>query len=556
MKFPTSAMWMELGKVSIQIRFVYICLSYVFSIAVCTLDPDVNCDGSTECCLICSTPDSSNTFDFPPFTPHCSQGSLSAKTFSMSAVHAGGVKEYNAHNLYGFMEAIATQVALEAVTNKRSFILTRSTFAGSGMYAAHWTGDNSATWNDLSASIVTMNNMALFGIPMVGADICGFLGDTTAELCSRWIQVGAFSPFSRNHNGLYDAPQELYRWDSVAEASRTVLDLRYRLLPYLYTLLYNAHSKGETVLNAMWMHFPSDRTAFFRDGQYMWSDGILFTPVLVEGGTEVEGYFPRGKWYSLFDDSLVDASTQGVLKILDTPLLSTNVHARGGTVIPMQQFKMTTTEAKTTPFTLTVALDTEGSAAGSLYMDDGEQITLSDYSEVEWLVTTTSGMITLTSTVLSDLYSCTTCTLGSVQVLGVAGDSCVASLEVNGEIWNPSSTILSQASTASSYTSVTVSFDDPPNIISSHVFQISCSSSDSSSDNNGFSSLPSYAQGLIITTCIIFGLAILFVISKVSNFNNTLDDEGYSSHHSLKDNLSMKEAQSPLLDLDEENSSN
>jgi alpha-glucosidase len=391
---------------------------------VCTVIPNVNCDGSTDCCLDCITTDPTNTLDFPPFTPNCAQGSLSAKTFAMSAIHAGGVKEYDAHNLYGFQESIATQVALETVTNKRAFMVTRSTFAGSGKYAAHWTGDNVASWNDLSASITTMNNLALFGIPMVGADICGFLENTTPELCTRWIQVGAFSPFSRNHNGLDATPQELYRWESVAEASRTVLNLRYRLLPYLYTLMYNAHSQADTVLNAMWMHFPEDREAFFRDGQYMWSDGLLFTPVLLEGATSVEGHFPRGLWYSLFDDSLIDAGSEGLLKVLDTPLLSTNAHARGGTVIPTQQFRMTTAEAKVTPVTLLIALDAEGAASGSLFMDDGEQIAVTTYSEVAWQVITAEGVIALTSTVLSSLYACPTCTLGAVEVFGVTGNTC------------------------------------------------------------------------------------------------------------------------------------
>lgn len=525
---------------------------------MCTLDPNVNCDGSTDCCLLCETPDPTNTLDFPPFTPHVAQGSLSAKTFAMSAIHANGVKEYDAHNLYGYMESIATQVALEAVNNKRAFMVTRSTFAGSGKYAAHWTGDNMATWNDLSASITTMSNLALFGIPMVGADICGFLEDTTPELCTRWIQVGAFSPFSRNHNGLNDAPQELYRWDSVADASRTVLNLRYRLLPYLYTLMYNAHKKADTVLNAMWMHFPADRNTFFRDGQYMWSNGLLFTPVLVEGATSVEGYFPMGKWYSLFDTYLINSPEGGLFKEMNTPLMDTNVHMRGGTVIPTQEFKMTTAEAKVTPVTLLVALDSSGSATGSLFMDDGEQIEVTTYSEVTYDVVTVNGAISLTSNVISSLYDCPTCTLGAVEVFGVSGTVCSASLQTGTSVIEPSSIFLALAPTTSSYSSVTVTFDDENavNVFSDHVMKISCTSDSTSSDggDDGFTSLPAYAQGLIITTCIIFGVAIIFVASKVIMFKNTMTDGrgSYSSHGGENEGGASFNMNDPLLVLDED----
>ena len=376
---------------------------------------------------------------------------------------------------------------------------------------------------------------------------------------TRWIQVGAFSPFSRNHNGLYDAPQELYRWESVAEASRTVLTLRYRLLPYLYTLLYKAHLMADTVLNAMWMHFPEDRTAFFRDGQYMWANGILFTPVLLEGATSVEGYFPRGLWYSLFDDSLIDASTEGMLQLLETPLLETNAHVRGGTVIPMQEFKMTTAAAKVTPVTLLVALDSEGAAGGSLFMDDGDQIAIDTYSEVEWRVSTsTFGTIGLTSKVLSTLYECLTCTLGAIEVLGVVGNTCTATLQVGGAVSDPAAVFVALASTESSYSSVTVTFDNPPNIFSELVFQVSCyedntsPDNDSSSDNDGFTSLPGYAQGLIITTCVIFGLAILFVISKVVMFKNESEDRQSSLEGREKIALEGSSFNDPLLALDEE----
>lgn len=91
---------------------------------------------------------------------------------SMASIHAGGVLEYNSHSLYGYMESVATRQALVSAMSTRPFLLSRSTFLGSGAHTAHWTGDNAATWNDLAASIVTMNNMALFGVPMIGADIC------------------------------------------------------------------------------------------------------------------------------------------------------------------------------------------------------------------------------------------------------------------------------------------------------------------------------------------------------------------------------------------------
>lgn len=514
---------------------------------VCTTDPDVNCDGSTDCCLICSTPDPMNEFDFPPFTPHCSQGSLSTKTFAMSATHSNGVKEYDSHNLYGFMESIATQSALESILSKRAFIVSRSTFAGSGKYASHWTGDNAATWEDLAASIVTMNNMALFGIPMVGADICGFLGNTTAELCSRWIQVGAFSPFSRNHNGLGDAPQELYRWDSVADTSRTVLGLRYRLLPYLYTLMYNAHTLGDTVLNAMWMHYPTDRAAFYRNGQYMWSNGILFTPVLQEGASSVEGYFPLGKWYSLFDDLLIDATSQGIVVGLETPLLQTNAHVRGGTIIPMQEFEMTTADARKTPFTLVVALDVVGASSGSLYMDDGESIDLTTYSQVNYAVTTDkAGSILMTSKVSASLYQCPECTIHQIKFFGVSAGQCSASLSTDDDLIMPTSSVITEGSTPASYSTLTLTFDSV-NIITEFSIQVDCFTSSSSDDGNGFESLPYYAQIVIIATSVVFGLAIVFVASKVYYFNSVEELHDYD-----KKDDAIPSFNDPLLNLDED----
>jgi len=389
----------------------------------------------TDCCLSCSTIDPSNPLDFPPYKIQNLYGRLSTKTIAMSATHYGNVSVYNAHNLYGLTEQIATNRALSAIRQKRPFLLTRSSFLSTGRHSAKWTGDNGATWDNLKSSIVSIMDFNLFGIPMVGADICGFIFDTTEELCARWIEVGAFYPFSRNHNAINQKPQELYLWKSVSDAAINALGMRYQLLPYLYTLFYHAHVEGATVARALWVNFPSDSSAFNRDGQFMLGSAVLISPVLTQGATSVNAYFPTGYWYDFQSRKLsVDSSSSSQTITLSTPLTAVNVHIHGGSIIPLQAAAMTTTVSRATPFTLLVTLCPHGKAFGNLFWDDGEQLSLDHnlYLSFEAHVNDASSAAptsnTLTSTVISNTLTSTHTTtqvevIQLLQTITILGNS-------------------------------------------------------------------------------------------------------------------------------------
>ena len=109
----------------------------------------------------------------------------------------GAQKLYDTKNLYGLGEMVATALAQKQAIGKRGAVISRSTFPSSGVYGGHWLGDNFATWDSLKSSVIGIQEFNMFGIPFVGADICGFSMNTTEELCVRWQQLGSFYPFMR-----------------------------------------------------------------------------------------------------------------------------------------------------------------------------------------------------------------------------------------------------------------------------------------------------------------------------------------------------------------------
>ncbi|XP_046463507.1 sucrase-isomaltase, intestinal-like isoform X2 [Daphnia pulex] len=319
-----------------------------------------------------------NEWDDPPYITLSASRSatkrLSDKTICMVGRQGQNNEylHYAVHNLYGWSQTKPTYEGLQSATGKRGIVITRSTFPSSGKHAGHWLGDNTSRWKDLHSSIIGSLEFNLFGIPYIGADICGFFEPTTEELCARWMELGAFYPFSRNHNTFGMPPQDPAIWSSVASASKTALNIRYRLLPYLYTLFYHSHTTGSTVVRPLYHEYPTDLRAKSVDTQFLWGPALLISPVLVEKATELKAYLPSDTWYDYYTGK--KEATSGTEVTWNTPLEKINLHVRGGYILPQQIEGLNTKLSRQNNFTMIVALNSDNAAAGDLFWDDGETI--------------------------------------------------------------------------------------------------------------------------------------------------------------------------------------
>ena len=146
--------------------------------------------------------------------------------------------------------------------------------------------------------------MSLFGISHTGADICGFLDEPTPELCKRWMQLGAFYPYSRNHNVEKAKDQDPGMFGpEVADPSREYMQIRYKMLPYLYTLMALANMEGSTVVRPVFHEFPTDRnTMGGQNYQFLLGSSLMISPIFEEGNPNLQTYFPQGTWLDYIED--------------------------------------------------------------------------------------------------------------------------------------------------------------------------------------------------------------------------------------------------------------
>ncbi|KAH9944606.1 alpha-glucosidase [Amylocystis lapponica] len=293
-------------------------------------------------------------------------------------IHYGGWEHRDVHNINGMLFHNMTAEALIARTDppKRPFVLTRSFFAGSQRFGAMWTGDNLGTWEHMAVGVkmVLANNIG--GFSFAGSDVGGFFGNPEPEMLVRWYQVGAFSPFFRAHAHIDTKRREPYLLDEPYKSMiRSILRLRYSMLPVWYTAFRETSVTGIPVLRPHYVVFPQDEAGFAIDEQFfVGSSGLLVKPVVQKDVTEMEVYLAEDQvYYDYFSYDVYRGAAQGKNVTVPAELHQTPLLIRGGSIIPTRERpRRSSPLMKFDPFTLRVALDINGGARGELYLDDGE----------------------------------------------------------------------------------------------------------------------------------------------------------------------------------------
>ncbi|KAH7082944.1 glycosyl hydrolases family 31-domain-containing protein [Paraphoma chrysanthemicola] len=355
---------------------------------------------------------------YPKYHINSHRGDLTQYTIYTNTSNYDGSRQYDTHNFYGHMMSHQTYNAmLDRRPGLRPFVLTRSTFAGTGRKVSHWFGDNESSWEHYRTSIRQMLSfVSMHQMPMVGSDVCGFNSNADQYMCARWALLGAFQPFYRNHAELSTIQQEFYQWPLVTEAAKKAISVRYVLLDYIYTALHRQTVDGTPMINPLFFLYPNDANTFGIQDQWFYGDSLLISPVTQDYSDTVTFYLPKDTFYDYWTGARIDSPGTNVtvsnLTYTDIP-----IHIRGGSIIPHRMNAAYTTKAlRQQDFYLLVAPGADGTATGSLYLDEGEKIEQPDASDITF--TYKDGKLSTTGNFAYQGASGESVTVKQVVILG------------------------------------------------------------------------------------------------------------------------------------------
>ena len=275
-----------------------------------------------------------------------------------------------AHNVYGMQMVRATYNGLKKFTfPKRPFVLTRAAYAGTQRYCATWTGDNVATWEHLWIANVQMQRMCMSGYSFVGSDIGGFAEQPNGELFARWMQLGVFHPFCRVHSSGDHGDQEPWSFGTeITEIVKKFIELRYQLLPYLYTTFYNYVTNAVPMLQSLVYYDQEDTQTHFRTDEFLFGEHILVCPIQEPNAQGRRMYIPKGKWYNYWTEEIVDGKIE---KWVSAPLDKIPLFIKEGAVIPKYPVQQYVGEKEITELMIDVYYK-EGTEKSTIYEDQLE----------------------------------------------------------------------------------------------------------------------------------------------------------------------------------------
>jgi len=249
-----------------------------------------------------------------------------------------------ARNIYGLQMARASYEGYVETCNNRPFILTRAAYSGIQKYSAVWTGDNTADDSHMLMGIRMLMSMGIAGVPFTGMDIGGFLGEPSPQLYARWMQLGAFIPYMRNHKQINTKSSESWSYgEEVMEISRNYINLRYQLMPYTYSLFRESAQTGIPIVRTLAIEHSFDdniySTAF--ENQFYFGDAFMIAP-FDSCQKYGEVYFPTGNRYNLYNDAFERGENTTI-----TPLSvhTLPVYVNESSIIPMQNIVQSTQES-------------------------------------------------------------------------------------------------------------------------------------------------------------------------------------------------------------------
>ncbi|WP_430424658.1 glycoside hydrolase family 31 protein [Maribacter litoralis] len=272
-----------------------------------------------------------------------------------------------AHNVYGMQMVRATYEGVKKyVYPKRPFVITRAAFSGTQRYSSTWTGDNVATWEHLWIANVQVQRMCLSGYSFVGSDIGGFAEQPDGELFARWVQLGIFHPFCRVHSSGDHGDQEPWSFGSeITDIVRKFVELRYQLLPYLYTMFYKYTKENIPMVQSLVFFDQEDIQTHFRTDEFIFGDKILVCPIQEPNAQGRRMYVPRGEWYDFWTNEYVEGGKE---KWVAAALDMIPIFVKAGSIIPKYPVQQYVGEKKIEELVLEVYYK-EGTETSEVYED-------------------------------------------------------------------------------------------------------------------------------------------------------------------------------------------